>query len=68
MQARIIPGDFKENGVDKSYDEIFSLICQNIEISIPNQRFVYFIDENYVMDTTKGFRHMTKYLVPVWNS
>ncbi len=56
MQARIIPGDFKENGVDKSYDEIFSLICQNIEISIPNQRFVYFIDENYVMDTTKGFR------------
>ncbi|MCI8949031.1 MAG: hypothetical protein HFG49_03180 [Lachnospiraceae bacterium] len=56
MQPRVIPGDFKENGVDKSYDEIFSLICKNIEVSIQKKRFVYFIDEHYVMDTTKGFR------------
>lgn len=56
MQPRVIPGDFKENGVDKRYDEIFSLICKNIEVSIQKKRFVYFIDEHYVMDTTKGFR------------
>ncbi len=53
---RNIPNDFKENGIDKSYDEIFGLVCRNINIEISNDRFVYFIDENYVFDSTKGFR------------
>ncbi len=54
--GRSIPMDFKENGIDKSYDEIFGLICRNMEIEIPDNRFVYFIDENYVFDSTKGYR------------
>ena len=40
--SREISEDFKENGIDKSYDEVFGLICNNIEISIQNKRFVYF--------------------------
>jgi formate C-acetyltransferase len=51
---RKIPEDFKENGVEKGYDEEFGLICKNIRIQIPNRRFVYFIDSDYVMDTSKG--------------
>ena len=54
--GRNIPEDFKENGIDKSYDEIFGLICQNIKIKFNNERFVYFIDENYVFDSSKGYR------------
>lgn len=54
MIARMIPKEFKENGVDKSYDEIFFMICRNMDIQIENQRFVYFLDTNYLMDTTKG--------------
>ena len=49
--------DFKKDGIDKSYDEVFGLICKNIAISIENRRFVYFIDAEYVMDTTKGDRY-----------
>lgn len=49
--------DFQENGIDKSYDDIFGLICKNVDISIEDKRFVYFIDDNYVMDTTKGNRY-----------
>lgn len=55
--GRNIPDDFKINGIDRKYDEIFGLICQNIEIRISDHSFVYFIDENYVMDTTKGYRY-----------
>ncbi len=51
---RKIPEDFKENGVEKGYDKEFGLICKNIRIQIPNRRFVYFIDSDYVMDTSKG--------------
>ena len=49
--------DFKRNGIDKSYDEVFELLCKNMEITIENRRFVYFIDADYVMDTTKGDRY-----------
>ncbi len=55
-QGRNIPKDFKENGIDKSYDEIFEMICRNIKIDISDNRFVYFIDEDYVFDSTKGYR------------
>ena len=54
---RNISIDFKENGIDRTYDEEFSLICKNIEIIIKPRRFIYFIDEKYVMDTTKGWRY-----------
>ena len=55
-QGRRIPSDFKANGIDKSYDEIFGLICANMQIEIHDNRFVYFIDDNYVFDSTKGYR------------
>ncbi|MBR3306727.1 MAG: hypothetical protein IKI75_05680 [Lachnospiraceae bacterium] len=55
--GRIIPEEFKENGIDKDYDEVFELICQNVKIPNYDGRFVHFIDENYVMDTTKGYRY-----------
>lgn len=51
---RKIPEDLKENGVDKGYDEEFRLICKNIRIQVSNRRFVYFIDSDYVMDSSKG--------------
>ncbi len=54
---RNIVADFKENGIDKSYDEIFSLICKNIKVTLSERAFVYFIDTAYVMDTTKGYRY-----------
>ena len=54
--GRNIPEDFKTDGIDKSYDAIFELICKNIRVEFADGRFVYFIDENYVMDTTKGYR------------
>ena len=54
--GRNVPSDFKEDGIDKSYEECFGLICRNIRIDISCGRFVYFIDEDYVMDTTKGYR------------
>lgn len=57
ISKRVIPNDFKENGIDKSYDEVFALLCQNIRIQISEGRFVYFIDSDYVMDTTKGYRY-----------
>ena len=50
--------DFKKDGIDKSYDEVFGLICKNIAISIENRRFVYFIDTDYLMDTTRGMQSM----------
>lgn len=54
--GRNVPSDFKEDGIDKGYDEMFGLVCQNIRIEISEGRFIYFIDEDYVMDTTKGYR------------
>lgn len=54
---RNIVADFKENGIDKSYDEVFSLICKNIKVTLSEKSFVYFIDTEYVMDTTKGYRY-----------
>lgn len=48
--------DFRINGLDKCYDEVFELICKNIAIEVKNDGFVYFIDTEYVMDTTKGYR------------
>ena len=56
-EMRNIPSDLKENGIDKDYDQAFVLLCRNIKIEIPERRFVYFIDSNYVMDTTKGDRY-----------
>ena len=37
---RNISDDFKENGVDKCYDEVFSLLCKNITITLQDRRFV----------------------------
>lgn len=48
---------FYLNGIDKSYDEVFSVICNEMEITITDQRFIYFIDSDCVMDTTKGYRY-----------
>lgn len=56
-RERVIPDEFSINGIDLDYDEVFSLICNNIKITIGKDRFVYFIDENYIMDTTKGYRY-----------
>ena len=55
--VRVTSEDFRSNGIDKSYDEVFELICKNINILIEDRRFVYFIDTEYVMDTTKGDRY-----------
>ena len=55
--GRMISDDFSDNGIDLDYDEAFALICNKVNIAITNDRFVYFIDENYVMDTTKGYRY-----------
>lgn len=55
--ARNIPADFKEDGIDRNYDEVFALICKNVQFKITEKRFVYFIDSDYVMDTTKGYRY-----------
>lgn len=55
--GRNVSEDFKNYGIDKNYDEIFGLICKNVQITINEGRFVYFIDSNYVMDTTKGNRY-----------
>ena len=54
MISRVTPKEFKADGVDKSYDEIFLLICSNMDIQIEKARFVYFLDTKYLMDTTKG--------------
>ncbi len=56
IMKRTPPPDFKEHGVDKSYSEIFRLICQNARIRIREGRFVYFLDDTYVYDSTKGYR------------
>ena len=58
MKKRIIPEELKVNNDMLPYKEAFSLICQNIEIAdSDNKRFVYFIDEKYVMDSTRGYRY-----------
>lgn len=54
MIERVVPKEFAEDGIDKSYDEIFSLICQKMDIRIQEWRFVYVIDVHYLMDTSKG--------------
>lgn len=54
---RSIPEEFRENGIDKDYDDVFRLICENVKINISDDRFVYFIDESFVMDTTRGYRY-----------
>ena len=56
-KKRNSPGEFREDGIDKSYDEVFALICKNIEITVRKKRFIYFLDPDYVMDTTKGYRY-----------
>ena len=54
---RGIPDVLKEKGIDKGYDEEFALICANVQIQIMDRRFVYFIDSEYVMDTSKGVNY-----------
>lgn len=55
---RNIPKDFFDGNIMRSYDEIFLMICNNINISKnQNGRFIYFIDIDYVMDTTRGYRY-----------
>lgn len=55
-KSRNVPDVFKENGIDIKYDDAFRTICEKIFIDLNTDRFVYFIDENYVMDTSKGWR------------
>ena len=55
--GRNIPDEFYEKGIDCDYDRVFSLICSNSKINIDDDRFVYYIDEDYIMDTTKGYRY-----------
>ena len=58
MIKRNIPDDFILDGAELPYSEVFSLICNNIMISDSiNGRFMYFIDDSYVMDTTRGYRY-----------
>jgi len=54
---RNVPEAFKNHGIDLDYDDVFSLICKNAKIQINDDRFLYFIDEDYIMDTTKGYRY-----------
>lgn len=54
---RNISEDFMIDGAMLSYDEVFEQVCRNIKISdSENGRFLYFIDTDYVMDTTAGFK------------
>ncbi len=58
MIKRNIPDEFILDGAELPYSEVFSLICKNIKISdSTNGRFMYFIDDSYVMDTTRGYRY-----------
>lgn len=54
---RRVPENLKQDGIDLDYDETFLRICKNIHITIDDSIFVYFIDDDYVMDTTKGYRY-----------
>ena len=50
--------DFLDNGLMKEDYEVFDLICNKISLSdSENGRFFYCIDTDYVMDTTRGYRH-----------
>ncbi len=53
---RIVPDEFYDHEADIPYADMFSLLCKNVKINISAEGFVYFIDENYVMDTTRGYR------------
>ena len=53
---RNISEDFYDHGADISYTDMFALLCNNIDIKIEDGTFVYFIDNKYVMDTTRGYR------------
>ena len=55
---RNVSEDFFDDGMIRSYVEVFDLICKKINIlHNDNERFFYFIDTDYVMDTTRGFRY-----------
>ncbi len=56
--ARNTSSDFMKDGLMRPYQEVFDLICKNIELSdSENDRFFYCLDTDYVMDTTRGYRH-----------
>ena len=56
--ARNTSSDFMNDGLMRPYHEVFELICKNIKLSdSENGRFFYCIDTDYVMDTTRGYRH-----------
>lgn len=57
ISERVIPDDFRMEGADRGYDEEFGLICRKMRVSVSDRRFVYFIDPDYVMDTSKGTRY-----------
>ena len=42
---------------EKTYDETFAAISKNLKVEISDERFVYFIDLQWVMDTTVGYRY-----------
>jgi len=56
MVKRTMPSELYAKGMDNHFDDVFNTICRNIKISLRNDRFVHFIDEDFVMDTTKGYR------------
>lgn len=64
-KSRNISEDFKDRGADRTYCDMFAILCKNINVSLTKGRFIYFIDENYVMDTTRGYR--CENLTPAYN-
>lgn len=51
---RNIPSIFKTDGIDRSYAESFDILCRNMKIDISEKGYIYFIDENFVFDMSKG--------------
>ncbi len=39
-----------------SFCDVFALICKRIRITDTGKRFLHFIDERYLFDTTRGYR------------
>ena len=54
--TRNIPKELKRNDIDLDYCDAFRLICTNMSVCFPFDRFVYFIDESFVFDSSKAKR------------
>ena len=49
--------DFYQNGMDKSYVDVFRVICETCSITLTDGRFVYFLDEECTFDSTRAYRY-----------